>query len=98
MPLSEYEKRTLDQIEQGLSRADPHPASALGSVWPRRRVGKRHLRAARLLTGVSLLLTGVIAALLGVHSNNSIGLITGVLSYLVIVAAATLTLDAVRRR
>ena len=61
MPLSEHERRQLEQIEQALRADDPEFADAVAAADPRVHY-KRRLIAAALgfLTGVGLLLAGVV--------------------------------------
>ena len=61
MPLSEHERRLLDQIEQALRADDRRFADALAASDPRVHY-KRQVIAAALgsLIGVGLLLTGVV--------------------------------------
>ena len=61
MPLSEHERRQLEQIEQALRADDPGFADAVAAGGPRVRY-KRRLIAAALgfLTGVGLLAAGVV--------------------------------------
>jgi len=61
MPLSEHEKRQLEQIEQGLRAGDPRFADAVRAADPRVHY-KRRLIVAVLgfVIGVGLLLAGVV--------------------------------------
>jgi Protein of unknown function (DUF3040) len=61
VPLSEHERRQLEQIEQALRADDPRFADAVAAADPRVHY-KRRLIAAALgfLTGVGLLLAGVV--------------------------------------
>ena len=61
MPLSEHERRQLEQIEQALRADDPRFADAVAAADPRVH-DKRRLIAAALgfLIGVGLLLAGVV--------------------------------------
>ena len=61
MPLSEHERRQLEQIEQALRADDPRFADAVAAAGPRVHY-KRRLIAAALgfLTGAGLLLAGVV--------------------------------------
>jgi hypothetical protein len=61
MPLSEHERRQLEQIEQALRADDPRFADAVAAADPRVHC-KRRLIAAALgfLTGVGLLFAGVV--------------------------------------
>ena len=56
MPLSEHERRQLEQIEQALRADDPRFADAVRAADPRVRYKRRVIAAALgLLTGVGLL-------------------------------------------
>jgi Protein of unknown function (DUF3040) len=97
MPLSEHEKRSLDQISQNLTLEDPQLASSLGPAqtrsWRIRRLG----RPSRMLAGIGTVLIGLTALLIGVRANNSLGDVIGVAGGIVVVAATTLTLEDLRR-
>ena len=61
MPLSEHERRQLDQIEQALRADDPRFADAVAASDPRMHYKRRVIAAALgFLIGVGLLLTGVV--------------------------------------
>ncbi len=61
MPLSEHEKRQLEQIEQALRADDPRLANAVHSTDPRVHYRRRVIAAALgFLIGVGLLLAGVV--------------------------------------
>ena len=60
MPLSEHEKRQLEQIEQALRADDPRFASAVHATDPRVHHRRRVIAAAvGFLIGIGLLLAGV---------------------------------------
>jgi len=60
VPLSEHERRQLDQIEQALRADDPRFADAVAASDPRMHYKRRVIAAALgFLIGVGLLLTGV---------------------------------------
>jgi hypothetical protein len=62
MPLSEYEQRQLEQIEQGLRVSDPRFADAVRAADPGVRYKRRIIGAVLgFLIGVGLLLAGVVA-------------------------------------
>ena len=62
MPLSEHEQRELEQIERALRASDPRFAEAVRAADPRVRYRRRIIGAALgFLTGVGLLLAGVVA-------------------------------------
>jgi Protein of unknown function (DUF3040) len=98
MPLSEYEKRTLDDIEQALSLDDPDLAATLASSRRHRLGGWTPRRIAALTTGLSSLLIGLAVVLFGVHANNTAGVLVGALGSVVVIAAATITVNAVHPR
>ena len=61
MPLSEHEKRQLEQIEQALRADDPRFASAVHATDPRVHHRRRVIAAAvGFLIGIGLLLAGVV--------------------------------------
>ena len=61
MPLSEHERRQLEQIEQALRADDPRFADAVHAADPRLHYKRRVIAAALgLVTGVGLLLAGVV--------------------------------------
>jgi Protein of unknown function (DUF3040) len=61
MPLSEHERRQLEQIEQGLRADDPRFADAVHAADPRMRYRRRVIAAAfGFVIGVGLLLAGVV--------------------------------------
>jgi Flp pilus assembly protein TadB len=61
VPLSEHEKRQLEQIEQALRAGDPRFADAVHAADPRVHYKRRVIAAALgFLIGVGLLLAGVV--------------------------------------
>ena len=61
MPLSEHERRQLEQIEQALRTDDPRFADAVTAADPRVHYKRRIIAAALgLVIGVGLLLAGVV--------------------------------------
>ena len=61
MPLSEHERRQLEQIEQALRAGDPRFADAVRAADPRVHYRRRVIAAAlAFLAGVGLLLAGVV--------------------------------------
>ena len=61
MPLSEHERRQLEQIEQALRADDPRFADAVRAAGPRVHYKRRVIAAALgLVIGVGLLLAGVV--------------------------------------
>jgi hypothetical protein len=61
VPLSEHEKRQLEQIEQGLRAADPRFAEAVHAADPRVHYKRRVIGAALgFVIGVGVLLAGVV--------------------------------------
>ena len=61
MPLSEHERRQLEQIERALRADDPRFADAVAAADPRVHYRRRVIAAALgLVTGVGLLLAGVV--------------------------------------
>ncbi len=65
MPLSEHERRQLDQIEQALRADDPQFADAVAASDPRVHYKRRVIAAALgFLIGGGLLLTGVVLSVI----------------------------------
>ena len=61
MPLSDHERRQLEQIEQALRADDPRFADAVAAASPRVHYRRRIIAAALgFLIGVGLLLAGVV--------------------------------------
>jgi ferric-dicitrate binding protein FerR (iron transport regulator) len=61
VPLSEHERRQLEQIEQALRADDPRFADAVRAADPRVHYRRRVIEAALgFLIGVGLLLAGVV--------------------------------------
>jgi Protein of unknown function (DUF3040) len=61
VPLSEHERRQLEQIEQGLRADDPRFANAVRAAGPRMHYRRRVITAALgFVIGVGLLLAGVV--------------------------------------
>ncbi len=61
MPLSEHERRQLEQIERALRADDPRFADAVAAADPRVHYRRRVIAAALgLVIGVGLLLAGVV--------------------------------------
>lgn len=80
MPLSEHEKRLLDQIEQTLRIEDPGLASSLRSARPQPR---NHVL---VLLAIISLLAGFGLVIIGLQLDNAAGTVLGVLGYLFLVA------------
>ena len=87
MPLSEEELRALEQMERALVQEDPKLASTLRGTNLRRAARRR-----AILAGVCFV------AGLGVLMGGAIGRITvvGILGFVVMLAAATVGLAAIR--
>ena len=87
MPLSEYEQRLLDEIEQALYAEDPKFASSVRSARPRNRV--------RLMLALSVLgvLLGLVVVLVGLTSNI---ILVGVLGFVLIVSSCVVAATALR--
>ena len=84
MPLSDHEKRLLDEIEQTLRIDDPRLASSLHSARaaPRTRSFVAFATVA-LIVGVALLVVGL-------RLRNDIGTICGVIGFVTIVVGTDL--------
>jgi hypothetical protein len=76
MPLSEHEKRLLDEIEQTLRTDDPGLASSLHSARP--PLATRTL----LLAAVGGLVLGIVLITVGLQLHRSAGPITAILGVL----------------
>jgi hypothetical protein len=81
MPLSEHEKRLLEQIEQTLGSEDPGLASSLRSARPRAS------NSMLLMAALAALIAGLGVVLVGLRLNSNVGTVIGVIGYLTIVAA-----------
>jgi hypothetical protein len=67
VPLSEHERRQLEQIEQALRADDPRFADAVAAADPRVRYKRRVIAAAAgFVIGVGLLLAGVVINVIAV--------------------------------
>jgi Protein of unknown function (DUF3040) len=88
VPLSEYEKRTLDEIEHILSTDDPRFASRLSS-------GRRQWRPSVWLIGcVAVLLAGVAALVVGSRTESTSGLIGAVGTLLIVLSMVGIAIAA----
>jgi hypothetical protein len=97
MALSEREQQVLDEIEQDLSTHSPVVLSSLHRARRYLRASARPAHALGLPSGLSLLLAGLTVLLLGVHADNTVGIVVGVVGYLVTVLATRVTLAALGR-
>jgi Protein of unknown function (DUF3040) len=67
VPLSEHERRQLEQIEQALRADDPRFADAVAAADPRVHYKRRVIAAALgLVAGVGLLLAGVVVNVIAI--------------------------------
>ena len=67
MPLSEHERRQLEQIEQALRAGDPRFADAIQAAGPRVHYRRRVIAAALgFVIGVGLLLAGLVINVIAV--------------------------------
>jgi hypothetical protein len=87
MDLSEYERRVLGEIEDGLSADNPHLAAAMRRARAYRRTRRIVLHAAGLLAGAALLL-------LGVRVNSDAGVGLALMGYGLVVATLNALLPA----
>jgi hypothetical protein len=92
MPLSDDEQRVLDEIEFTLSLDSPRLASSLRTARPRSPL------AGQVAVDLSLVLTGLIVLLIGVHANNGIGVALGVIGYAFVVGSVHAMISMLRRR
>lgn len=89
MPLSEEELRMLEQMERALVEEDPKLASALRGTAFRRAQQRRAAAAGVVFAGgIALLMTGVVSGLWAV----------GIIGFVVMLASATVGLNALRGR
>lgn len=87
MPLSEEELRLLEQMERALVAEDPKFASTLRGTSIRRSARRRAIAAgAVFVVGIALLMTGAVAQQWAI----------GVVGFVVMLASATVGLNAVR--
>jgi hypothetical protein len=82
VPLSDHEKRLLDQIAQTLGSEDPGLASSLRSARPRAST------PALLLFTILGFIVGFVVLLVGLRLRDNLGTGLGVLGYLMIVGAS----------
>jgi Protein of unknown function (DUF3040) len=67
VPLSEHERRQLEQIERALRADDPRFADAVAAAYPRVHYRRRVIAAvAGLVIGVGLLLAGVVTNVIAI--------------------------------
>lgn len=78
MPLSEYEQRVLEEMEQQLRSDDPKLAKAISSGAPRRPL-QVVLGAVVVLAGIGLLFTGLYTQLLVLGIVGFVAMFGGVL-------------------
>ena len=86
MPLSEYEQRVLEQMEQQLTSDDPRLVNALQGGAPR-RVRRWLLAGAGALVGLAVLVVGAVTSLP----------VVGVLGFVTMFVAVFLALSPPRR-
>ncbi|MBO1269518.1 DUF3040 domain-containing protein [Arthrobacter cavernae] len=77
MPLSEYERRRLQELENDLAADDPDLAQELRSGKPPRRSVRRIVGTTAVLAGLGMVIMGIAAQLAGL----------GILGFLLMVAA-----------
>ncbi|MDT0201243.1 DUF3040 domain-containing protein [Nocardioides sp. AE5] len=87
MPLSEEELRLLEQMERALSEEDPKFASALRGTTSRQAARRKAVASgAVFIVGIALLMSGAIFAVIPL----------GIIGFIVMLAAATYGLAALR--
>jgi Protein of unknown function (DUF3040) len=95
VPLSEHEQRALEQIERALYAEDPKFAHS----W-RAKADVRSVRRARIVRGVAAVVIGL-GLLLGgvvVQGNNTVlGIVLGVVGFLLMLGGAWLALSTRQR-
>lgn len=89
MPLSEYEQRVLQQMEQQLRSDDPKLANTLAE---RPRVNAR-----RVLLGVLLIVAGLGLLVGGVATGDVLGVVLGVLGFGAMLGGVLLTFSRTSR-
>lgn len=89
MPLSEYEQRMLQQMEQQLRSDDPKLASTLAE--------RPRLNARRLLAGVLLVVAGLGLLVGGVAIGDVLGVVVGVLGFGAMLGGVLLTFSRTSR-
>jgi hypothetical protein len=90
MPLSEHEKRLLDEIEQTLRVEDPGLASSLRSARPQPRL------ATLIVAVVVSLLLAMALLVVGLRLASDAGTVIGVLGFAVSVGCGEATVRLVR--
>jgi hypothetical protein len=91
VPLSEEELRLLEQMERALVEEDPKFASTLRGTSLRRSARRRAIAAGVVfVVGVALLMGGV------VMGRGALGLVIGLVGFLVMLGSATIALTAIR--
>lgn len=91
MPLSEHEQRMLDQIERELYAEDPKFASTVRETNPAVHYKRWILKASiGFVVGVALLMGGVIA-------KNLIGILIGVVGFIVMLACTLWGMSGYRK-
>lgn len=103
MPLSEHERRQLEQIEQALRADDPRFADAVAAAGPRVHYKRRIIAAALgLVAGVGLLLAGVVIDAIPVAVAGFVVMLAGslsaVTSYRRMTGATTVRVPSKNRR
>jgi hypothetical protein len=91
MPLSDHEKRLLDEIEQTLRTDDPTLASSLRSARPLPRT-RTFVAAA-----ITLLIAGIVLLVAGLQLHGVAVTILGVAGFVLVVAGADFGLRALAR-
>lgn len=82
MPLSEYEQRVLEQMEQQLRSDDPKLAKAIGGGGGPRRPMQVVVGGLVVAAGLGLLLGGVAASLVPLGIGGFVAMFVGVLMML----------------
>lgn len=93
MPLSEEELRLLDQMERALVEEDPKFASTLRGTSLRQSARRRAILAgACFVVGIVVMMGGVISSV----NNGAIGIGIGIVGFVIMLAAGTVALTAIR--
>ncbi len=92
MPLSDEEMRLLEQMERALVEEDPKFASTLrGTRFARATRARIAVASVAFIIGVALLMTGAVM-------GDRVGIVVGIVGFVLMLASATIGLAAWRGR
>jgi hypothetical protein len=96
VPLSDEEMRLLEQMERALVEEDPKFASTLrGTTFARATRLRVIVSAVVFVVGVVVLMTGAVT---GGGSGRTVGIVIGIVGFVLMLASATIGLSAWRGR